>query len=60
MLINYKQLAKELHMSHKTIRKYWKYWPHILVGPDATLRYARFDLDQVKNHMQSQAEKLKN
>ncbi len=55
-LLSYRELGEKLNISIKTVRKNWKAWPHVLVGPKATLRYARFDFGEVLEHLKAQTE----
>lgn len=53
-VVNYKQLAEHLGCSTAVIRKTWKELPHFFVSRGRDLRSARFDLDEVLEHLKEQ------
>jgi len=52
-IVDVRGLAKILGCSDRTLEKVWFEFPHFFIGRGRTLRGARFDLDDVIEHLKS-------
>jgi hypothetical protein len=50
-IVDIKQLSDILHVSPFTLRKVWKGLPHFFVGEGKNLKSARFDVNDVLDHL---------
>jgi hypothetical protein len=51
LIVDIKRLSDILHVSPFTLRKVWKGLPHFFVGEGRNLKSARFDVNDVLNHL---------
>ena len=49
------ELAKILNASPNTLKKIWRNFPYIFIGQGRTLKGARFDPDEVIEHLRKEA-----
>lgn len=52
-IVDIRGLAEVLECSNRTLEKVWFEFPHFFIGRGRTLRGARFDLDDVVEHLKN-------
>lgn len=57
-IVDYKELADKLKISPKTIQKIWRNLPCVFVGLGRDLRAARFDVNEVWEHLRHERDSL--
>lgn len=57
-IVDYRELAAKLKISPKTIQKIWRGLPCVFVGLGRDLRAARFDVNEVWEHLRHERDSL--